>query len=56
MTPIRCDVCDAEAEGRCRVDTADGPMLGYLCDVCAEDMAELLDEWEPFDVDGGGAA
>jgi len=43
-----CDVCGAEADGSCRVDTADGPLLGYLCESHAEDMAALLDEWNPF--------
>ena len=43
-----CDVCGAEADGRCVVICADGPMRGYLCESDAEDMAALLDEWEPF--------
>jgi hypothetical protein len=47
----RCDVCGSPAEGACRVDAADGPMLGYLCDWHAADMAALLDDWRPFPED-----
>lgn len=49
-----CDVCGEPADGCCRVDTADGPMLGYLCDQDAEDMAAMLNEWEPFVADSAG--
>lgn len=42
-----CDVCGAEADGRCRVDTADGPLLGYLCERDADEMSiDLVAEYE----------
>lgn len=43
-----CGVCGEPADGYCRVDTGVGPIRGFLCERDAEDMANYLDQWEPF--------